>query len=60
MNKNHIDDKIMTRLNSENVCQNSGNHLLPSHIQSRKPKDSERDIQNYITPAVLFVCENLV
>ena len=55
MNKNHTDDKIMTRLNSENVCQNSGNHLLPSHIQSRKPKDSERDIQNY-NYTCCFIC----
>jgi len=34
-NKNHTDDKITTRLNSENGCQNSGNHLLPSYIQSK-------------------------
>jgi len=35
MNKYHIDDKIMTRLNSENVCRNSGDHLLLSHIHSK-------------------------
>lgn len=60
MSKNHIDDKIMTRLNSENVCQNSGNHLLPSHIQSKNLKTLKETHRITITPAVLFVCENLV
>ena len=38
MNKYHIDDKIMIRLNSENVCRNSGDHLLLPHIQSKNLK----------------------
>jgi hypothetical protein len=56
MNKNHIDDKIMARLNSENVCQNSGNQLLPSHIQSKNLKILKETYRLTVTPAVLFVC----
>jgi hypothetical protein len=29
-----------------NACQNSGDYLLPSHIQSKK-LDSEKDTRNY-------------
>jgi hypothetical protein len=53
MNKNHMDDKIMTRLNSENVCQNSGDHLPPSPIQSKNLKTLKETHRITVTPTVL-------
>jgi hypothetical protein len=60
-NKNHIDDKIMTRLNSENVTKIQVIITTFSH-PIKQPQDSETDVQITITitPAVLFVRENLV
>jgi hypothetical protein len=58
MNKIHIDDKIMIRLNSENVCHNSGDHLLPSHIQPKNLKTLKETKTFTITPTVVVVCAN--
>jgi hypothetical protein len=60
MNKNHTDDKIMTRLNSENLCHNSGDYLPPSQTQPKNPKTLKETKRITLTPTVVFVCGNLV